>query len=250
VEINNRKITELVGENYVYASVLYYFGIKFYDYSEKTLGQVCSEKGLNLEHVVASLEMVNKKGEEHDLSLFAFPIDLVIEYLKHSHYIFIKQKLPYIARLVESLGTQNKEYSNIITDLKFVFPLFVEDFIHHIYEEEDTLFTYISLLNRALNNKQFNPAVLYYQMEKHSIQNFAVEHEVHDDVMKGMRNITGGYKIPEGSGLLLKVVYSELQAFEEALMTHAKIENEILFPKSLMLEKQVKKLLQDKVKLN
>jgi regulator of cell morphogenesis and NO signaling len=249
VDINNKKITELVGENYIYASVLYYFGIKFFDYSEKTLGQVCAEKGLNLDHVVASLEMVNQKGEEHDLSLFAYPVDLVIEYLKHSHYIFIKQKLPYIARLIESLGIPKKTYANIIDDLKFVFPLFVEDFIHHIYEEEDTFFTYILQLNNVLNNR-YNPGQMYYQMEKYSIQEFAIDHDAHDDVMRGIRNITSDYTVPEESGLLLKVVYSELQALEESLITHAKIENEVLFPKSLMLEKQVKKILQEKSRLN
>lgn len=249
MDINNKKITELVGENYVYASVLYYFGIRFYDYSEKTLGQVCAEKGLKVEQVVAGLESVNEKGEEHDLKLFAYPIDLLIEYLKHAHYIFIKQKLPYIARLIESLGAFNKSYAQTIDDLKFVFPIFVEDFIHHVYEEEDTLFSYIELLNDALH-KKFNPARLYYQMEKHSIQNFAIEHDVHDDVMLGIRNITSDYLLPEDCGLLLKVVYAELQAFEKTLITHAKIENEILFPKSLLLEKEVKEMLQEKSRYN
>jgi regulator of cell morphogenesis and NO signaling len=249
VNIRNKKITELVGENYVYASVLYYFGIKFYDYSEKTLFQVCQEKGLDVDKVIVSLESVNTKGEEHDIALYAFPIDLIIEYLKHTHYIFIKQKLPYIAGLIQNLKVSNSQYHSVEADLKFVFPIFVEDFIHHIYEEEDTLFTYLMQLYEA-SQKKTGLGGLFYQMEKYSIQRFAVEHDVHDDEMEGIRKITDNYSLSKGFDLHLNVLYSELKNFEQMLITHAKVENEILFPKGLMLEKEVNKMLKEIIRMN
>jgi regulator of cell morphogenesis and NO signaling len=79
VAINNKKITDIVGENYVFASVLYYFGIRFYDYSEKTLEQVCEEKGLNIQAVITSLESVCEEKENMDITLFSYPIDLIID---------------------------------------------------------------------------------------------------------------------------------------------------------------------------
>lgn len=249
MEINNKKITDLVDENYVFASVLYYFGIRFYDYSEKTLEQVCFEKGLNLNKVISRLESVTHEKESIDLALFNYPIDLIIEYLKHAHYIFIKQKLPYIARLIENLKTPYPEHKQIAEDLKFVFPLFVEDFIHHIYEEEDSLFCYITLLNDVMH-KSFNPSKVFYEMEKFSLQQHAIEHDMHDDEMKGIRSITNDYAIPDGKDLHLKVVFQELCAFEKQLISHAAIENEILFPKALLLEREVKKTFNEKIRLN
>lgn len=247
--INNKKITDLVGENYVFASVLYYFGIKFYDYSEKTLEQVCQEKGLNINTVILSLELVTKEKESVDITLFSYPIDLIIEYLKHAHYVFIKEKLPYIARLIENLKTPFPEHVQIVEDLKFVFPLFVEDFIHHIYEEEDSLFCYIQLLHSCLH-KPFNPSKVFYKMEEFSLQQHAIAHDLHDDEMKGIRSITNNYTIPTERDLHLRVVFEELKAFEKQLISHAGVENEILFPKALLLEKEVKKAFNEKVKLN
>lgn len=246
--INNKKITDIVGENYVFASVLYYFGIKFYDYSEKTLEQVCQEKGLNIQTVITSLESVCAEKDNMDITLFSYPIDLIVEYLKHTHYIFIKQKLPYIARLIETLKP-NTENAQLVEDLKFVFPLFVEDFIHHIYEEEDSLFRYITLLRNALH-KSFNPSKLFYEIENFSLQEHAIAHSQHDDEMKGIRSITNNYTLPLGKNLHLKVVFEELKAFEKLLVSHACIENEILFPKALVLEKEVKKAFNEKIKLN
>ena len=248
-ELKYRRIGELVDQNNIRAYVLFYFGIKFYEYPEHTLEEVCKEKDLQLDQLVRELESPAENFKEADLPLISYPIDLIVEYLKHAHFLFIKHKLPYITKLVESFKANHKSYDLIERDLKVVLPLFVEDFIHHIYEEEDTLFTYIRLLDRASRGR-YNPSELFYKMERNSLQRFAIEHEAHDDEMEGIRKITSDYHLSSDAPLHVKVIYSELGQFEKSLQTHARIENEILFPKALALENKVKESFFEKVKLN
>lgn len=248
MSINNKKIQDLVEENYVFASVLYYLGIQFYDYKEDTLEDVCQKRGLSLKQVLNSLEVVSRENEEHNLTLTNLPVDIIIEYLKHSHFLFIKQKLPYIARLIKNLKLEGSTQV-IAEDLQVVFPLFVEDFIKHIYAEEDTLFSYILNLNKIVQEKK-NPGKLFFEIEKKSIQHFAIEHDAHDDEMGGIRRITKDYTLGKDQDLHLHVVYEELKSFEKQLIHHASIEDEVLFPKALMLEKEVRRMIGDKVKLN
>lgn len=238
VTLKDTRIAELVGRNYVHAYVLFYFGIHFYDYSTLTLEQVCKQRGLKVEHVIREMESPTYLREA-DLPLVSYPVDLIIEYLKHSHFLFIKHKLPYIARLVESFKANTPEFEPVERDLKIVFPLFVKDFIEHIYLEEDTLFSFIRMLDRA-TRQNYVPTQLYYLLEKNSVQKFAMEHDVHDDEMEGIRNITRDYAINAADPLHVKVLYNELKAFEKSLITHARIENEILFPKAMTLEEKVK----------
>lgn len=249
MDINQKKISDLVGENYLYASVLHYFGIHFYDYSEQTLHQVCQEKGICVEVLINGLESAVRRDEDEEVALIGYPVELVIEYLKHAHYLFIKRKLPYITTLVADLPDKPGRYQSIVKDLKFVFPLFVEDFIHHIHQEEDNLFRYVLLLKKV-TCRHYNPSQVYYEMEKYSIQQHAIDHDVHDDEMKGIRNITENYQLDPEAPLHIRVVYSELKSFEESLITHARIEDEIFFPKALMLEREAKTVLQQKVKSN
>jgi regulator of cell morphogenesis and NO signaling len=246
--LKDTRIADLVDQNYVHAYVLFYFGIRFYDYSEHTLAQVCSERGLRVEQVVRELESPTHL-QETELPLVSYPIDLIIQYLKHSHFLFIKHKLPYIVRLVEAFKANHEDFHQIEKDLKIVFPLFVEDFIEHIYEEEDTLFVYIQALERAARG-QYHSGKMFYLMEKNAIQKFAMEHEAHDDEMVGIRKITKDYKLNSNSPLHVKVIYNELKAFEKSLITHANIENEILFPKAMALENKVKQFFFEKVKFN
>lgn len=249
MELIHKKIEDLIGENLIFASVLYYFGIKFYEYSDKTLKQVCLEKKLDINTVIKRLESVGKGYDIEHLKLGSYPIDLIIEYLKHTHFIFIKQKLPFIARLIEGIKMSDNLGFAFIDDLKLVFPLFVEDFIQHIYYEEDTLFNYILSLNKALTGKS-NPSALYYDMEKHSIQKYALDHDLHDDEMQGIREITQNYAISDNCELQVRVLIAELESFERDLIIHANVENEVLFPKALSLEREVKAKFAEKIGMN
>lgn len=249
IALKFRRIGELVDQDKIRAHVLFYFGIRFYEFSEQTLEQVCKQKGLSVDVVVRELESPNENFQEADLPLINYPIDLIIEYLKHTHFLFIKHKLPYIGKLVESFKANHTEYDSVERDLKTLFPLFLEDFIHHIYEEEDTLFKYIRILERAQRG-HFNPSVLYQLMEKHSLQKCALEHEAHDEEMQGIRKITRNYYLSADAPLHVKVIYNELIQFEKSLKVHAQVENEILFPKALALESDVKKKFFEKAKLN
>lgn len=236
--LKDKRIAQLVDENYVHAYVLYYFGIRFNENPDFTLEEACRKKGLRLDQVVRELENPTHLLET-DLPLMSYPIDLIIEYLKHSHFLFIKHKLPYIAKLVEGFHTPYEELKTVERDLKIIFPLFVEDFIHHIYEEEDTLFKFIKALDRA-SKGNYIPTRLYTLIEKLSVQKFAMEHEGHDDVMAGIRKITNDYLLTQDAPLHVKVIYNELKEFEKSLIVHARIENEILFPKAMALENKVK----------
>jgi len=246
--LKNTPISELVDQNYVRAYLLYYFGIRFYEYSSLTLEHVPIQRGLSVDQVVREMETPTYLREA-ELPLVSYPIDLIIEYLKHSHFLFIKHKLPYIARLVESFKANHGGFLGIERDLKIVFPLFVGDFIEHIYEEEDTLFTYIQALERA-GKGHYSPSKLYYLLENNSVQKFAMGHDAHDDEMLGIRNITRDYSLDEKSPLHIKVLYNELKNFEKSLITHARIENDILFPKAMELEYKVKDFFFTRTKSN
>lgn len=247
MEFTTKKINDLVTENYVYASVLHYFGIQFYNYSDNTLAQVCKARKLDVNIVVSSLEAIHQQSK--DLPLNDYPVDLIIEYLRHAHYVFINEKLPYVASLIENLHPKKIGHPHIVRDLQLLFPLFVDDFIHHIHEEEDTFFRYVMLLQKAIQG-QGNLGQLYYEMEKNQIHLLAVEHDTHDDEMEGIRDITNNYYLDDKAHLHLRVLFLELQALERDLQTHAKIENQILFPKSLHLELKVKKMLKQRKQWN
>ncbi len=249
MKLAQRTIHSIIDENFVMAKVLDYFGVAFYKYSERTLEALCSEKNLPLETVLRNMERYKPLSQVDRNTIANYPIDLIIEYLKHSHHIFIKQKLPYLARLIQGLEYQPDVEKTVVDDLKFVFPLFVEDFIHHVYEEEDTLFAYVKSLFKV-NQGLMPSSKLFYMLEAYSIQEAALEHDHTEDELKGIREITNNYEYNPGNSLHLKVIYEELKCFDKELIQHAAIEDEVLFPQALMLEKSVQEVINKKIRWN
>ncbi|KEO72813.1 hemerythrin HHE cation-binding protein [Anditalea andensis] len=246
--IPKRSITELVKENYVFAAVLHHFGIKFYLYGEKSLEEVCKKFKVKPIQLMEVLEKWASNKEPSSEELYLHPIEVLVEYLRKKHYHFVCQQLPFLSHMIA--GIQPSEaYKGLMDDLNLMFPLFVDDFIHHIHEEENTLFKRISLLHQ-IENRQYSLLDALKILEAKPTHDMALEHDAHDDEMEGIRKLTDNYKINKNTGIEIKVLYHHLQEFEKELIIHARIENDLLFPKVIELEKEVKRKIQIQIQSN
>ncbi len=248
-DISSMKLLDVVNHNYIYASVLRFFGIDFYKYPSASLRQVCSEKNINFQVLANRLELANKREVGVEDALVNYEADIVIDYLKDGHSKFIRHQLPYMADLIANIPPHFFDNEALAKDLKFVFPIFAEDFIHHIYEEESTFFKYVIRLHDASRGKG-NWGRLFFEMLRNSISNYATHHSEEDDEMAGIRQLTNNYQITESTSVYTKVIYQELQQFERDLKLHAEIENKVLVAKARSLEKQVWTRIRQFAKLN
>ena len=243
----SQTIADLLTQNHAYGLGLHGYGISVIEESGRTLAEACEARGLHPGIVVTTLES-QAQARHVTPQVQHMPIELVIRYLRHMHGVFIKQRLPFLRYLISGLET-DADHHVLGQDLQLIFPLFAEDFIVHIYEEEDQLFTYIGQLLEATAKGAYLSRY-WFLVENHSIASIAGAHEVHDDEMAGIRRLTDDYRIQPGMPLPLQMLYYELTCFERDLRIHAGVENNVLFPKALKLEAYVRKTLQGLAKYN
>lgn len=241
-------VGDLVSENYVFAAVLHYFGISFYQYPTLSMEEVCKKHRVHASQLVEELETWALHREPSNEELFLNPIEVLVAYLKKKHYYFVRQELPFLSNLISGISGE-PGFGPLIADLRIMFPLFVEDFIHHIHEEESRLFKRIELL-QDIEQDLFSIHDALIILEQEPIGNLADQHEIHDDEMEGIRRLTSDYFLKEDAPLPMKVLYHELQNFERELHIHAKIEDELLFPKAVELEREVLRQIRKKIKTN
>jgi regulator of cell morphogenesis and NO signaling len=65
------------------------------------------------------------------------------------------------------------------------------------------------------------------------------EHELAGKKLEGIRSLTNQYTLPEDACASYSLLYRLLEEFEDDLHTHVHLENNILFPKALALEKKM-----------
>ncbi|MEM6831018.1 MAG: hemerythrin domain-containing protein, partial [Bacteroidota bacterium] len=160
-----------------------------------------------------------------------------MEYLRHAHYQFIKERLPfitYIAKNCESIG-----FNELLSE-------FVEDFIKHIYEEEDSVFRYVKVLRNIKKGVVANPMKELIPYRKFSLKH-EMDHHDGDDEMKAIRSLIESI-VPVT--LKERVLVNEVKALDRELLYHAEIENKIFFPKAIELESEVNNHLKSFSRLN
>lgn len=231
-------IRTLVDENYVYARALSYLGVDFYLFPDRKLREVCDQMGIQKSQVLKAFYLFDRSHRFSFVELNKLPLEIVVEYLKHAHHIFIKDKLPYIARLIS-------RHPGLL-DMKLIFPEFVEEFVNHIYEEEDTLFHYLEILQKVDRGQLSNPAGALWTHRKISLKKIYAEH-CEEDELKGIRELAEEH---QQADLLSEVITREIKAFDREMWYHAEIENKILFPKAIALETIVKEKMTKLIKYN
>lgn len=238
MRVFNQTIQAIVDENYIYARALSHLGIEFYLHPHRKLGELCDEMGLVKEQVLKSFYLFDQNHRLSFKELSNYSLPIIIQYLRHTHHVFIKDKLPYIAGLIKKVDGQE--------DLKLIFPEFIEEFINHIYEEEDVVFGYINRLVKVDKGAEPNPAATLWECRKLSLKAIHDEHQDEDE-LAGIRDlIENGHS----TDFHWQVIVKEIRAFDREMMYHAQIENKILFPKALELEQAVQEKMQKISQLN
>lgn len=230
---NNQKVGELVAENFQAADVFLNYGIDFCCGGNVTIQEVCRKQGVDEDKLMRDLKQVlTHRDVESDL-VNRLSLGALIEHIVYTHHKFVRENIqsipPYLNKLEEVHGVNHPE----LIYVNSIFSEVAREMAGHLVKEEEILFPYITLLEKGLTTDLKGYASLKDAMDD--------LHSEHDSAGEGMRRIgelTGGYVTPSDGCNTYQVALEKLKAFEKDLHRHVHLENNILFPKALSLEKK------------
>src|SRR5690606_26363799 len=102
------------------------------------------------------------------------------------------------------------------------------DLYNHIEKEEQVLFPLIKQLDQGGQPQMGVDA---------PIERMEAEHEDAGDELRTLRQLTKDYTLPVGACNSYTYLFQKLEEFEADLFQHIHLENNILFPKAVEMEK-------------
>jgi regulator of cell morphogenesis and NO signaling len=102
-------------------------------------------------------------------------------------------------------------------------------------KEEKILFPYIKELVAKANDSK--PLYAPFGTVQNPITMMEMEHEQVGKWLEEARMISNNFTVPEDACTTYGLLYKMLEEFEDDLHIHVHLENNILFPKALRLEK-------------
>ncbi|TVR38334.1 MAG: iron-sulfur cluster repair di-iron protein [Cryomorphaceae bacterium] len=230
-------IGELVARDYRAASVFKAHNIDFCCNGNRTIADACAKHGLNSEQIIGELENAMTQANSGNIDFQSWPPDLLVDYIEKKHHRYVEAKIPEIKAYLNRIA---KVHGDNHPELHVVEQHFAESsgaLVAHMKKEELILFPFIKKLAAADENDEQLPAPHFGTVEN-PIAMMHEEHDAEGERFREIARLTNNYEPPEDACNTYRVAFALLQEFENDLHMHIHLENNILFPMTIELEKE------------
>lgn len=230
---------EIAAKDLRKAQVFKKYGLDFCCGGKKTVKQACAEKGLDVTKIELELQQANILPSTRPLPYGDWSLDFLSDYIVNTHHSYVNKNLPDIKAYADKV---RKVHGDNHPELIRIHQLVEEintELVAHMAKEEKVLFPYIKELVASKNNTAPLHAAHFGTVQT-PINMMEMEHEMVGKNLEEIRQLSDGYTLPQDACASYSLLYRMLNEFEDDLHLHIHLENNILFPKALDLEKNLK----------
>lgn len=229
-------IGELVAQNYKTASVFKKFKIDFCCNGNRTISEACERKKLDPSQLINELRntIINV---EQNIDFNSWGLDLLADYIEKTHHRYVVTKIeeikPYLNKVTRVHGEHNPE----LKEIEILFNQSAQELSQHLQKEEMILFPFIrNMVNSKMEEKPlFFP---HFGTVENPIAMMKHEHQNEGERFEKIAGLSNNYTPPSHACNTYRVTFALLKEFEDNLHQHIHLENNILFPKAIHLEKE------------
>lgn len=235
---NEETLGELAVKDLRKVEIFKKYGLDFCCGGKKTVKEACAEKGLDVTKVEQELQQTDKVPASRPMSYDEWNLDFLADYIVNIHHSYVRKNLPdittYADKVMKVHGDDHPELVEINNRVKEV----SSELSAHIEKEEKVLFPKIkALVNRSKDIT--SQKALGSEDLKHFIDLQEAKHESVGKELDEIRKLSNNYALPEDACASYTLLYRMLDEFEDDTHLHIHLENNILFPKAIKLEKQL-----------
>jgi regulator of cell morphogenesis and NO signaling len=231
-----KTIAEVALENPAATRVLEELGIDYCCGGNRTLEQACQAVNLNVDQVLQSIEAATRSAVDTGRDWPTAPLSELIAHIQSTHHEYTRAEIERLPVLLDKVvgvhGANHPELGRI----REVFAGLAEELRMHMMKEEMVLFPYVLRLeaaarrNAPLGRPPFGTVQNPVAMMVH-------EHDDAGNALREIRAASNGFTAPADACTSFRALYQALAVFEADLHQHIHLENNILFPRAIALEK-------------
>lgn len=228
-------IGSFVANDYRTASVFQKYGIDFCCKGGKTINEVCEAKNINADQLLTELSNVANQANSEVSDFKSWPLDLLADYIEKKHHRYIEETTPSLKQFLDKLCKVHGNHHPELFEIKEEFYASAGELAAHMKKEELILFPFIRKMVASKNGDL--PAQAAFGSVQGPIQMMREEHDVEGERFRKIVELSSNYNPPPDACTTYRVAYSMLKEFENDLHLHIHLENNILFPKAIEMEK-------------
>lgn len=162
----------------------------------------------------------------------------IVEHLVATHHAYARAELDRLGVLVAEVSREHGRSSGDVRDVATLFAALRQDLETHLAEEEHELFPWVEQLRIADAEGTAAPRGSFGTV-RDPIRLMQAENDSALDVLRRMREASGGFDPARVPGAAWRALASGLDALEADLREHIRLESEVLFPMLIERERDV-----------
>src|SRR5690606_2326235 len=236
--LQTRTVAELVTENIKTAHVFKKYGIDFCCGGGITIQKACEKANVSLSDLENDLLHVEKAvNGGHNYNAWA--LDLLTDHIINIHQAYVAENIPLLLQYGDRVVKVHGHHYTELAEIQELLIQVAGELSAHMKKEELILFPFIKKLVKAEKNEGEIPEAHFGSVDN-PIKMMETEHEDAGEILRTIAKLSNNYTPPAGACNTYRAFYAKLDEFEQDLHQHVHLENNILFPKTLNLEKELR----------
>jgi regulator of cell morphogenesis and NO signaling len=237
---NDETLGQIAAKDLRKAEVFKKYGLDFCCGGKKTVKEACAEKGLDVTKIEQELQLADRMpSAARPIPYDDWNLDFLADYIVNTHHTYVRKTLPDIIAYADKVMKVHGGHHPELVKINQLAGEINAELTSHMIKEERVLFPYIKELVAAKNKTQ-PLQTSHFGTVQNPINMMEMEHEMVGKNLEEIRQLSKNYQLPEDACASYSLLYKLLNEFEEDLHLHIHLENNILFPKALEIEKQLK----------
>ncbi|MFZ9387937.1 MAG: DUF542 domain-containing protein [Chitinophagaceae bacterium] len=241
----NREVSvaEIVSGDYRTADVFRKYSIEYCCGGKFSLRIACQMNGVDEEMLVRELEEATQEiNVSNTLNFNEWHIDFLTDYIVNVHHDYLRKALPQLLDYVNRFADGHRSKYGYLDELQKTVVQLHRMFMPHLQQEEEIIFPYIRQIGHAYYSRESYASLLVRTLRKPVEQIMANEHETTYRLIQRLRELTDNYTTPPNSCLSHRVTFAKMKEVDNDLVQHLRLENEILFPRAVAMERELLQL--------
>jgi regulator of cell morphogenesis and NO signaling len=231
-----KTVRELALENPAAPRLFEKLGIDYCCGGKRSLADACRTANLNIDEVLESLEKACAGTPAVERDWQSEPIAALITHIKDTHHKYTREEAARLTTLLAKVCSAHGNNHPELFEIRDRFLALASELTTHLMKEEMVLFPYMIRMEAAATED-----VPVARPPFGSVQNpISMMEHLHDSAghaLKAMREASSGYTPPADACVSYQTLYQSLAAFEADLHQHIHLENNMLFPRAVAMEK-------------
>jgi regulator of cell morphogenesis and NO signaling len=205
---------------------------------DKSLEEASSAAHLSAEEVLDALELaeLESRGNQKNRNWQEEPLADLIDHINKTHHQYTREEISRLGPLFEKVCSVHGKNHPELLHVHATFRGLALELSTHMMKEEMVLFPYVVRMEEAVIQKEpILPAP--FGTVQNPVAMMMHEHDDAGEALRAMRQTSAGYTPPSDACVSYQTLYKALADFEADLHQHIHLENNILFPRAIEMER-------------